>query len=201
MAATNDCLKILFMLNDFVGPQNACIGLAQTLANRGHRIYFCIEKEFADKFSSYDFDGKLCLLLLNSNESENEQKQLQTLDVYVEKILSYGFVSDKSALEKVCQMSKVNLVKTTFEDKLKKFDEQLNHYLCKIQPDLIIYDGEVISPAILFWQKCPWIYLFCSHPIGLFDSDLLPPFLSGNITDYFIDNFYNYLTVNFHFYF
>lgn len=189
MAATNNGLKILFMLNDFVGPQNACIGLAQTLADRGHRIYFCIEKEFVGKFSSYGFDEKQCLLLLNS---ENEQQKLPTLEVYVEKLLSYGFVSDKNAFEKVCQMSKVNLVKATFEDKLKQFDGQLKRYLGNIEPDLIIYDGEVISPAILFWPKCPWIYLFCSHPIGLFDSDLLPPFLSGNFAIFF-----NFSLINF----
>ncbi|OTF76552.1 hypothetical protein BLA29_004746 [Euroglyphus maynei] len=165
---------ILFMANDFVGPQNACIGLAQSLRQRGHRTLFCLRQEFFNRFLANGFD-KQDLLELTSSTTQKDDDSLQFL---IEKVREFGFATGMTPLEKVRQIKQVNLVKTTFEDPLGQIDGQLKNYLQKIQPDLIIYDGEVIPPAILFWPNCPWIYLFCSNPIGLFDSDQLPPFLS-----------------------
>ncbi|KAH7640339.1 hypothetical protein DERF_004891 [Dermatophagoides farinae] len=173
---------IMFMANDFVGPQNACIGLAQSLSQRGHRVYFCLRREFFARFISNGFDEQNLLELTGSTAKKKE-----SLRFLVEKIREFGFATGISPLEKVRQIKRVNLVKSTFEDPLGQFDGQLRDYLQRINPDLIVYDGEVIPPAILYWPNCPWIYLFCSNPIGLFDSDLLPPFLSDfNTID--IDN-------------
>ncbi|KAH9423416.1 hypothetical protein DERP_003695 [Dermatophagoides pteronyssinus] len=172
---------IIFMANDFVGPQNACIGLAQSLRQHGHRTYFCLRKEFFPRFLSNGFDEQDLLelkLATSTTTAAQNNDNKKSLEYLIEKIREFGFVTDLTPLEKVRRIKQVNLVRTTFEEPLEQLDGQLKNYLEQIHPDLIIYDGEVIPPAILYWPNCPWIYLFCSNPIGLFDSDRLPPFLS-----------------------
>jgi UDP:flavonoid glycosyltransferase YjiC (YdhE family) len=52
-------LTILFAPLDAVGHVNACIGIAEVLRDRGHRIVFAISDNWRQKLKIYGFEEEL----------------------------------------------------------------------------------------------------------------------------------------------
>ena len=52
-------LTILFAPIDAVGHVNACIGLAEALKDRGHRIVFLVSKPYSGQLFSYGFEEEI----------------------------------------------------------------------------------------------------------------------------------------------
>ena len=167
-------LRIIFYTTELTGPQNACIGLGQTLQERGHDVYFFTTEESMPKYQKYGFKY---LELKNVDEKDAEPESKDSVKEYIKLMIEYGFLADHTPLEKLRSLDRMNFFEDTFAGTSRKFDQQIKLYLQKESFDLIIIDCEIFPPSLLTTNR-PWIYLFCSHPIGLFQSDKLPPFIS-----------------------
>lgn len=62
-------------------------------------------------------------------------------------------------------------------EKAVDFEAQAQRYLEDLKPDFLVIDSDIIMPCLLY-SGIPWALLFCSNPVGVFDSPELPPFTS-----------------------
>ena len=166
--------KICFHVMDLVGPQNACIGLAQILQQRGHQIVFLINEQFAHRFDKYGFTE---VLLKEDEERLKQNAEANPIEKVSQDLKKCGLLSNMSSLEKGKQMAKVDFFESVY-NKSVDFEPQLKTFLEAEMPNLIIVDSYIVAPCLIN-SNIPWIYLFCSNPLGLFDDDNLPPFTSG----------------------
>ena len=109
-------MKIFFYMFDFVGPQNACIGLGQALLNRGHQVYFVTNARFSDKFSKYG----IAQLFVH----ENEQRKAKDVDArkpvldpvteYCNNLIENHFFDNISPIEKMKAMKGVKFLEDVY---------------------------------------------------------------------------------------
>ena len=88
---TDKKLTIFFYCVDAYGHINPCIGVAQQLYNRGHRIIFAIKPSWRGRLSKFGFEEEV--LQLENTDSEDKD--------YTKSVNSLGFFSDKSPYEKM----------------------------------------------------------------------------------------------------
>lgn len=171
---STNALSIYFFSMDLVGPQHACIGLAQALKARGHRVRFFARSEAAARFRHYGFE---CFDLVdNVKQSENVVKD------FIASFKETGLFDDRSPLEKM----KIIVASAFFKDETNQclgYEPQIRAILAKERPDLVVVDSEVLPPSLICQKDFPWVMIFCSNPVGLFNSPDLPPFTSDLPTD------------------
>ena len=185
-------LKILFNPCDGLGHINACIGLAQALQLRGHRIYFFTNKQMAGQYRDrYGFEE---FILHNNNESidtiesatddDNDDddhpiKNNKLMNVIIES----GLLSDMSPFEKLDlydHNKNPNIFARTMSKQILNVHEQMLNIIDKLQPDLIIVDSMIVAPCILYGSY-RWAFSWSANPILLYRSDRIPPMMSGKI--------------------
>ncbi|KAI2810601.1 hypothetical protein BLOT_001764 [Blomia tropicalis] len=165
-------MKIMFHMMDLVGPQNACIGLGQILIRRGHEVYFLGNEKFCPKFERYGF--KLCPM--RESESRVNLSEENPVKQFIQFMIDNGIFTYKPIIEKMQILApKKN---GDIYAKCVDFQPQAKRYLEEIKPDFLVIDSDIIMPCLIN-ANIPWALLFCSNPIGCFDSDQLPPFTSG----------------------
>lgn len=177
-------LKIFFQACDGIGHINACIGLAQALANRGHRITFLNNRNFIGTFLKYGFDE----IILDDGDDENnvddrvKSHPIESVPV-TQSFVESGFLSAKSSYDQLDLFDRhknENLFCKLIYDDFKKVHEHMANVLKTEQPDLIVIDNSLIPPCIAFGQ-IPFIYSWSANPLMMFRSDKLPPMMSGKI--------------------
>jgi len=67
-------LTILIAPVSAVGHMNACIGLAEVLVSRGHKVVFVVDKPYEGKLVSYGFEEEI-REELKPKDSENGEKR------------------------------------------------------------------------------------------------------------------------------
>lgn len=163
-------MKIFLFVMDLVGPQNACIGMAQELKGRGHEIYFLTTEKFAPSFEKY---GLGTFHLVHENVESSGGKEIKA---FTDRLFQTGMMTNSSPIEKVYHLRKLKLPR---QFKLaSEYEPQMKCLIGREKPDLIIVDSEVMPPCLMN-SNIPWVYLYCSNPLGILQSDDLPPFLSG----------------------
>ncbi|XP_054153075.1 NDP-glycosyltransferase YjiC-like [Oppia nitens] len=175
---TNKKLTILFESLDGVGHVNACIGLAQVLQKRGHRIVFAIEKTYKGKLSEFGFEEQI----IDDNEDKIVKSKTQSPikrpgEDGAEKMLKSGIFSGKSSLEKLKLIQKSPLFAMMIE-KAKKDNTMFAEVVDKLNPDVIIIDDFIGRPALIHSGR-PWVSVFSGSPLFSIDDDKTPPFGSG----------------------
>lgn len=184
-------LKIFFMPMDGVGHINACVGMAQALAKRGHQIYFLSNPMFAGTYEKHGFkeivlQSDVKQKMLETTNDEKSDKKAHPIKAFVPMLQKWresGMLSGKSSFEK-----------------LKVFDPEEDHFLGKIyeelkevhpkivelieqeKPDLIIVDHFLVPPCIAY-GKTPWAFLFSGNPLFILEHPDLPPITSGYPTN------------------
>ncbi|XP_027197758.2 NDP-glycosyltransferase YjiC-like [Dermatophagoides pteronyssinus] len=175
-------LKIFFQACDGIGHINACIGLAQALANRGHRITFLNNRNFIGTFLKYGFDE----IILDDGDDENnvddrvKSHPIESVPV-TQSFVESGFLSAKSSYDQLDLFDRhknENLFCKLIYDDFKKVHEHMANVLKTEQPDLIVIDNSLIPPCIVYGQ-IPFIYSWSANPLMMFRSDKLPPMMSG----------------------
>lgn len=189
-------LKILFHSLDSTGHINACIGIGQTLIERGHQCYFIITNEkYIGNFSKFGFKE---LLLLINNVDDDDQKTTEEQNVepktsssnhpnandekLINELNTSGILSARSSLEKLDlydrHKNKDYYAKQLTID-LIKWNSQIAKMIDVEKPDLIIVDHMLVVPCIAY-GKIPWSFLWSANPIPLYRfSKKLPPPFSG----------------------
>ncbi|XP_046913805.2 NDP-glycosyltransferase YjiC-like [Dermatophagoides farinae] len=180
MASTETRLKIIFFSMDGVGHVNACIGLAQALANRCHEICFLTRKNFAGTYERFGFK-ELIWGIEDNTKNSNDQSKIHPLKAQqdmLDGIRKSPFLSNKSPIEKLTAFGSEN-------DFMKKMSLEIQEEHPKIKmlieqelPDLIIVDHFIVAPCIAYGQ-IPWAFLFSGNPAFFFESPDIPPVMSG----------------------
>ena len=160
---------IVFFPEGAYGPTNNCVGIGQTLRQRGHRVVFVVEESFAGALEEKGFEERL-MRLQPPAETEEEPGQF-----WKDFIRDTGPVFRKPTIEQL-----EGFIRPTWEALIegsKYVDERLREIFDELRPDVIVEDNVVGFPAVLT-ADCPWIRIASCNPLELPDPDL-PPVFSG----------------------
>jgi spore coat polysaccharide biosynthesis predicted glycosyltransferase SpsG len=163
-------LTILFVSVEGVGHVNACIGLAECLRDRGHKIVFTVDKTFEGKLIRYGFIEEKIF-------DPNEGKFKNPGEEGAKSLMESGILSGMSSLEKIELMSKQTFF-VEMIDKMKMNEPTLKAIIEKHKPDVYIIDHFVGSPTLIYSDK-PWVFLFSGNPLFVLDDERTPPGASG----------------------
>ncbi|CAG2109691.1 unnamed protein product [Medioppia subpectinata] len=162
-------LTILFAPVEGVGHVNACIGLAEVLLSRGHKIVFVVNPSFVRKLSPFGFIEKIM-----TSEETNAKKPGED---GAKSLIESGLLSNVTSYESMKIMQTI-----TFFDKLvdtmRANEPKLKAIVAKHNPDLYIIDDFAGSPTLIHSTK-PWVSLFCGNPLFVIHDDRTPPGYSG----------------------
>ena len=161
------------------GHINACLGLAQELYKRGHDITFLVSKAYDGFFNKYGFSEIILKKKELSEEAKKENKGEDPVKFMANRLLEWGVLSNKSAIEKSKIVGEVGV--KVFEESLEnvsEFHDQMKQAIEDGKPDVILVEHFVVPPCIMMGDV-PWVFVFSCNPVSLFESDELPPFKSG----------------------
>ena len=160
---------IVFFPEGAYGPTNNCVGIGQTLRQRGHRVVFVVEESFAGALEEKGFEERL-MRLQPPAETEEEPGQF-----WKDFIRDTGPVFRKPTIEQLD-----GFIRPTWEALIegsKYVDDRLREIFDELRPDVIVEDNVVGFPAVVT-ADCPWIRIASCNPLELPDPDL-PPVFSG----------------------
>ena len=169
-------LTILFTPVDAVGHVNACIGLAERLRDRGHKIVFAVSKTWKEILTDYGFvvevieDPKAEQF---KNPGEHGFANVHQANVLVQS----GVLSGISSLEKIKIISKLNFFIEEAKNVINK-EPLIKAIIDKHNPDIFIFDHFFGSPSVIYSDK-PWIFLLSGNPLLVIDDERTPPGGSG----------------------
>src|SRR6218665_993379 len=132
-------LKIFVHSMDGLGHLNACIGMAQTLKQRGHRVIFVINSPFAGQLEKYGFEE---ILLHEKDSAERPKQQQQNRNIMKESgimLKKSGFLSGKTSLEKYRPQADWQdhpFLRGLF-DKVSYFDQQIQDAIEQEKPGFL----------------------------------------------------------------
>jgi hypothetical protein len=169
-------LTILFAPVEGVGHVNACIGLAESLRDRGHKIVFAIDESFKGKLINYGFVEEILIAKRETN-ARNDGKAEGPGEQIANILVKSGLLSGISSLEKVKNNSR-NVFLTKIKNKLIEFEPQMKAIINKHKPDVYIIDHFYGSPTLIHSDK-PWVFLFSGNPLFVLDDERTPPGASG----------------------
>ena len=159
--------------------------MAQALKSRGHRISFLVNLDAPFKFplDKCGFE-QIGLRDTSTEKGDNEQENKEPMDRMKEFISVlmrskiFGPGSSKEKLEFFRNMEFVSRMVSL----LIALNSQIEDAIRTLQPDVILVDQFVISPAIL---TCgiPYFSIYSGNPLPLYESDQLPPIFSGYSVD------------------
>ena len=174
-------LKIFVYAVDGIGHLNACVGVAQALAQRGHSITFLVNEGFKGQFEKYGF---IEILLKKSapptKDGEAPAKPENPVKEMANMLIKMNILGPKSPLEKMREHLETD--PEMFKELHKSMPElnvQIEKAIEEGQPDVFIVDSFVIPTAVLK-ASCPWIFLCSAQPLTVFPSKgKLPPYGNG----------------------
>jgi len=165
----NKILNILFVPVDAIGHVNACIGIAEVLKERGHKIIFAINESWNGKLVGYGFQEEL---ITESERDPNENPAKFWANVFI----SGGSFMSLSALEKTINLKK-NLM-PFFIKQTKNLDSNIGAIIKRLKPDLMILDQVLCVPSVVT-SGIPWILSCSFNPLVFIEDERTPPSSSG----------------------
>lgn len=161
-------LTVLFNPVDGVGHVNSCIGLAEVLQSRGHKIVFVVGKGYEGKLAHYGFIEELI---------ENKEEEGKPGEAGASHLLEDGLLSEATSLEKL-KLLQNNDFFSKLVDRVLDVEPRMKEIVAKHKPDVIIIDHFVGSPTLVYSGK-PWVFLFSGNPLFVIDDERTPPKASG----------------------
>jgi len=164
-------LTILFFPVQSHGNVNASHGLAQVLAQRGHRVVFAVSIAWKGFLAKHGFEERIF-----NTEENNEINKINRF-VWSEFIKKNQSMMSLPPTEK----TKVFVIPayTLMLQTHKSLENQYKSIINEVKPDIIVIDHLVCSP-ILTNSGIPWVWFFSTGPLCCIDDDRTPPGRSGN---------------------
>jgi UDP:flavonoid glycosyltransferase YjiC (YdhE family) len=151
----------IFFPEGAFGPTNNCIGIADVLRRRGHRVVFVVEESFAGTLAARGFEERLMRLQAppevpdfirdtapHFREPTREQLATLILPIWEQLVAGAMYV-----------------------------EERLGEIFAEVRPDVIVEDNVVGFPAVLT-AGAPWVRIISCNPLEI-DDPGLPPAFSG----------------------
>ena len=151
------------------GPTNNCIGIADVLRRRGHRVIFVLEESFRGTLEAKGFEERLMRLGPPTAEPEVPGQ------FWKDFIRDTAPVFRRSTLEQL-----EGFIAPTWKalvDGARYVDPRLGEIFDEVSPDVIIQDNVVAFAAIAASGR-PWVRIASCNPLELSDP-ALPPLFSG----------------------
>ena len=137
-------LTILVVPVAGVGHVNACIGIAETLRSRGHRIIFAVDQSYKGRLIKRGFEEEIVEKQISEEELGNAS------GYFIQRFKEIGVFDDHSPMSKLKFMCNSTLTP------LSKSEHQiLNKVIQRIKPDVILIDF-MFPPSIIF-NGIPWV--------------------------------------------
>lgn len=160
---------VVFFPEGAYGPTNNCVGIANVLRRRGHRVIFVIEESFEGTLAEKGFEERLMRL---GPPPEQEEAPGQFWKDFIRET---GPVFKRSTFEQL-----EGFMQPTWQaliDGSKYVDDRLAEIFDELKPDVIVEDNVVAFPAVVT-SGCPWVRIASCNPLELRDP-ALPPTYSG----------------------
>ncbi len=164
-------LTILFTPLDGWGHINGCIGLAEVLLNRGHRVIFAIDISFKGKLKAYGFEEEI-----HSLPSNDESNRKEFWAEYAKTRALALRLNPIGIAEHFCLRGFNKML-----EHLQQRDSQYIEIINRVKPNCIVVDSYVCSPTLTN-SGFPWIRICSAAPLLYLANDETPPAYSGFYT-------------------
>ena len=169
MADDTSPSTVVFFPEGAFGPTNNCVGIANVLRQRGHRVVFVVEESFAGTLAAKGFEERLMRLQAPPEEPEEPG---QFWKDFIRDTAPHFRKSTTEQLESLILPIWEQLVTGAIY-----VEERLGEIFTEVQPDVIVQDNVVAFPAVLA-AGVPWVRIVSCNPLELPDA-ALPPVFSG----------------------
>jgi MGT family glycosyltransferase len=162
-------LTVLFMPESAFGPTNNCIGIADLLRQRGHRVVFAAEASWKGRLSPLGFEEMLVDL---TPPAEEEQEPGAFWKQFIKDTAPEFRKPTIDQLE--------TLTKPIWEELIagaKYCEPQLREIIKNADPDVIVEDNVLIFPALVTAGK-PFVRIVSCNPLEV-PGENIPPVFSG----------------------
>jgi MGT family glycosyltransferase len=164
-------LTILFMPESAYGPTNNCVGIADVLRRRGHRIVFAAEASWKGRLEPLGFEEDLVDLAPPSNDAAGQDAGQFWKD----------FIRDTAPQFRKPTIEQLEtLIKPIWEELIsgsRYCQPQLTGIIRRARPDVIVEDNVVAFPALMT-AGVPFVRVVSCNPLEIKDPGL-PPAFSG----------------------
>src|SRR5215213_43526 len=160
---------VVFFPEGAFGPTNTCVGIANVLRQRGHRVVFVVEESFAGTLVAKGFEERLMRL---QAPPEVPEEPGQFWKDFIRDTAPHFRKTTTEQLESMILPIWEQLVSGAIY-----VEERLGEIFTDVQPDVIVQDNVVAFPAVLA-AGVPWVRIVSCNPLELPDPDL-PPVFSG----------------------
>lgn len=159
---------VLFMPESAYGPTNNCIGIADVLRRRGHRIVFAAESSWKGKLSQLGFEEALVDLAPAEDSGGADPGQFWK-----------DFIRDTAPeFRKPTVEQLETFVQPTWQaliDGVRFCEPQLREVLAASRPDVVVQDNVVSFPALLTCGA-PYVRVVSCNPLEVRDPGIPPPY-------------------------
>ncbi len=166
-------LTFAFWPESAAGPTNNCIGIANVLAERGHRVVFIAESSWKGKLDALGFEERLVDL------AEPPEGPVDAGQFWKDFISETAPEFRKPTVEQLATVTKP--IWEELIDGARYSQERLADILDDVAADVVVEDNVVAFPALLTCGSAFARIVSC-NPLEIPDP-LLPPVFSGLPTD------------------
>jgi MGT family glycosyltransferase len=164
-------LTILFMPESAYGPTNNCVGIADVLRLRGHRVVFAAEASWKGRLEPLGFEEDLVDLAPPSTDAAGQDAGQFWKD----------FIRDTAPQFRRPTIEQLEtLIKPIWEELIsgaRYCQPQLTDIIRRTRPDVIVEDNVVAFPALMT-AGVPFVRVVSCNPLEIKDPGL-PPAFSG----------------------
>jgi len=156
------------------GPTNNCIGIADVLRERGHRIVFAAERSWEGKLDALGFEEDL-VDLAPPPEPDPDGVEPDAGQFWIDFIRDTAPEFRKPTIEQLA-----TFIQPTWQaliDGAKYCEPQLREIIDRAQPDVIVEDNVVGFPALVT-ARAPYVRIMSCNPLEMGGPDV-PPVFSG----------------------
>ena len=163
---SRDRRTVLFMPESAFGPTNNCIGIADRLARRGHKIVFAAEASWKGRLEPLGFTEDLVNLAPPAEDQDAGQ-------------FWKDFIANTAPEFRKPTIDQLDTwIRPVWEELVagaRYCHDQLCEIIERVRPDVIVEDNVVGFPALLT-AGVPFIRIVSCNPLELKDPALPPPF-------------------------
>ncbi|MGW0313332.1 glycosyltransferase [Streptomyces flavidovirens] len=168
----NRQLTVLFVPESAYGPTNNCVGIADVLRRRGHRVVFAAEASWKGKLTVLGFEEDLVDLAPPAEGADRGQDPGQFWK---------DFVRDTAPeFRKPTIQQLETWIRPVWEELIagaRYCEPQLKEIIARTRPDVIVEDNVVAFPALLT-AGVPFVRINSCNPLEI-KSPTVPPAFSG----------------------
>ncbi|OTF73167.1 UDP-glucuronosyltransferase-like protein [Euroglyphus maynei] len=159
-------LTVLFVTLDGYGHLNSCIGVAEKLVQRGHRVIFALERAWAGKAKR--FAGIEEVLYVDPNRDPTLGANEHWIKFMDDMKATFGMPPMEALKKSDPELEQL------FLDTMLNVDDEIKRLIDQVKPDIIVVDSYTTIPAV-YKSGIPWVWLTSAHPLSCLPHDDLPP--------------------------